>query len=329
MKVIARIVSSLEDAIFLPADFVVRCGDTGRELFFLRRGEAGVFATKDVPPVWGKNIEVKSYKAGDYFGELSMLTSKPRAAWIMAKTYLVISKLSHDVVEKIKDEFPEAFTALVQSMVRSFSLKATTAWPDVAAAWSKKVGTKQVGTDELEDCFVWFCQQAPVDLNICNANSDDEWEDELSAKAFEIGLKKLHVKEIDRMVLWADLDSDNSGFVSFDEFSARISLDEDWGAGAPGTFQSAGAVKSFTMENGRSFSKRKSFDAIQDRSSPRRSSLPRSSILFGQRQIEADVQHLLHKIAIMHNEMQSMGNILRNLVTSENVSNAQPGQSPN
>ena len=33
----------------------------------------------------------KEYTAGKYFGELGMLTARPRAAWIMAKTYCVLS----------------------------------------------------------------------------------------------------------------------------------------------------------------------------------------------------------------------------------------------
>jgi hypothetical protein len=33
----------------------------------------------------------EEYTAGKYFGELGMLTARPRAAWIMAKTYCVLS----------------------------------------------------------------------------------------------------------------------------------------------------------------------------------------------------------------------------------------------
>ena len=70
----------------------------------------------ECPPVWGESSEVaaarlvvsrvawslaalapkkplafKEYTAGKYFGELGMLTARPRAAWIMAKTYCVLS----------------------------------------------------------------------------------------------------------------------------------------------------------------------------------------------------------------------------------------------
>eukprot|EP00930_Biecheleria_cincta_P096906 TRINITY_DN88678_c0_g1_i1.p1 TRINITY_DN88678_c0_g1~~TRINITY_DN88678_c0_g1_i1.p1 ORF type:complete len:834 (+),score=128.19 TRINITY_DN88678_c0_g1_i1:71-2572(+) len=318
MKVIARIVSSLEDAIFLPADFIVRCGDTGRELFFMRRGEAGVFATRDEPPIWGQSVEVRRYIAGDYFGELSMLTSKPRSAWIMAKTYLVVSKLQHHVVESIKDEFPEAFTALVQSMVSGFSLKATTEWPDIAAAWRRKVGP-----GDAEDCYLWFCQQAAVDVNYSSNADDEEIVEELSAKAFEIGLKLLHVKEIDRMVLWADLDSDNSGFVSFEEFFSKMCSDEEWGGSDPPSPTSQ-PVRSFAVDSkpgspSSPSAKRRSIDSSQEHSLPRPS--PRSSIFSGHNkvpsQVETEIQNLSEKVALMYNDMQSMTKLLQSLAASE------------
>ncbi|CAK9006036.1 Retrovirus-related Pol polyprotein from transposon RE1 (Retro element 1) (AtRE1) [Includes: Protease RE1 [Durusdinium trenchii] len=129
--VISMMVSSLSDLIYLPADFIVCSGDTGRELFFMRRGVAGVYPSgPECPPVMGESTEVavtgrgertrgasaamrgerrckwskapvegwfstsgvpEEYTAGKYFGELGMLTARPRAAWIMAKTYCVLS----------------------------------------------------------------------------------------------------------------------------------------------------------------------------------------------------------------------------------------------
>ncbi|CAJ1418205.1 unnamed protein product [Effrenium voratum] len=57
--VISMMVSSLSDLIYLPADFIVCSGDTGRELFFMRRGIAGVYPSgPECPPVWGESSEV-------------------------------------------------------------------------------------------------------------------------------------------------------------------------------------------------------------------------------------------------------------------------------
>eukprot|EP00438_Fugacium_kawagutii_P006791 Skav218519 [mRNA] locus=scaffold2478:165866:173607:- [translate_table: standard] len=139
--VISMMVTSLSDLIYLPADFIVcsgplgavssrvrREGDTGRELFFMRRGIAGVYPSgPECPP---------EYTAGKYFGELGMLTARPRAAWIMAKTYCVLSVLPYHTVELLRDDHPEAFTTLVQSMVRVFKLEhpgmPSTTWSNVA-----------------------------------------------------------------------------------------------------------------------------------------------------------------------------------------------------
>lgn len=303
-KVIACIVNSLEDAIFLPADFIVRFGDAGRELFFIRRGETSVFATGAEPPVWGHSIEVKSYSAGDYFGELSMLTSKPRSAWVMAKSYTVVSKFPHSGVEIIKDEFPKAFTTLVQSMVGSFNLQPSTAWSEVVHAWRKKVG------GDNEDCYVWFCQQAHTDGD----NYDSDMYDvdvHLSAKAFEIGLKKLHVKEIDRMVLWADLDADNSGYVSFEEFVAKMDFgDHEVGEGSEASSICLSVphspARSSTQE------RRRSLDSVRSSLSMRR---PSTSFCV-QRQNDAEFRHLTEKVSVMYSEMQSISKLVNGLVAA-------------
>merc|ERR1711966_60593 len=39
-EVISFIVNSMIDEVYLPSDFIVRYGEHGRELFFVRRGEA-------------------------------------------------------------------------------------------------------------------------------------------------------------------------------------------------------------------------------------------------------------------------------------------------
>jgi len=214
--VISMMVNSLSDLIYLPADFIVCSGDTGRELFFMRRGMAGVYPSPpECPPVWGESSEVAEYTAGKYFGELGMLTARPRAAWIMAKTYCVLSVLPYQTVEVMRDEYPEAFTTLVQSMVRVFKLEPSTTWQNVAERLLRRVNL--VSTEEA---FEWFCEQG---------NGPDVIVGEepiLKAKSFEWVLKFLGVNEADRMILWAEMDADNTGQVSRQEFEEK--LDIDW-----------------------------------------------------------------------------------------------------
>merc|ERR1719379_483744 len=75
-EVISFIVKSLYDAIYLPADFIVRAGEHGRELYFVRRGEARAYLGPNYP-VWGQSEAVAVMKAGSCFGELAMLTGLP------------------------------------------------------------------------------------------------------------------------------------------------------------------------------------------------------------------------------------------------------------
>jgi len=204
-EVIAMMVGCLVDEVFLPADFVMRVGDRGRELFFVRRGECAVFVGSEVPR-WGVSEEVACYKTGSYFGELAMLTGRPRAAWIMATSYCVCSVLPYSSIELLGQDYPGAFTTLVQCMVRGFNLSSSINWDK----FSDKLSEKGLFKD-AEDAFQWFLEQG-----------DEDCGEELSAKSFDKGLQRLKVAELDRKILWAEMDEDNSGFVDFSEFNCKV-----------------------------------------------------------------------------------------------------------
>jgi len=207
--VIAFIVGTLRDAIYLPADMIVRAGDIGRDLFFMRRGSASVF-TGPNPPRWLGPGEVAVYTAGNYFGELAMLTGHPRAAWIMATSYCVVSVMPYSAVEALGNTFPGAFTTLVQAMIQQYQLKTSVSWERISQYLTEKLGFL---CDE--EAFQWFCERA-------GGNADDE---QLGAKSFVEGLRRMKVPSLDRMILWAQMDRKNNGTVSFDEFSSMVIVD--------------------------------------------------------------------------------------------------------
>lgn len=62
---------------------IIQEGDEGRDMFFLVQGEA--HATKTLKPGEEPTV-VKTYKTGDYFGELALLRNEPRAANIVASS---------------------------------------------------------------------------------------------------------------------------------------------------------------------------------------------------------------------------------------------------
>ena len=64
-------------------DYIIKQGEKGDKFFILDEGEA--YASK-VFHEGEKEVIVKEYKSGDYFGELALLRDEPRAASVIAKT---------------------------------------------------------------------------------------------------------------------------------------------------------------------------------------------------------------------------------------------------
>ncbi|CAK0844545.1 unnamed protein product [Prorocentrum cordatum] len=198
-------------------------GDKGRELFFMFRGKAGVFVGTQ-PPVLGRDEEVATYVAGNYFGELGVLTGKPRAAWIVARTYAVCSVLLPSAIEELGQKCPGAFTILVQSMVKSYKLKPSMSLEDVSALLDERFGS-------IEEAFDWFCK--------CG---EDRCEDEMGSRAFDEALRRLKVPELDRKIFWAEMDSENRGSVTHAQFSANFMVREFHVAAKPPRKQSKAAA---------------------------------------------------------------------------------------
>jgi len=207
-EVISFIVESLSDSVFLPADFIVRAGEHGRELYFVRRGEARAYLGNEGAPIWGKSTEVAIVKAGSYFGELAMLTGLPRGSYVMATSYCICSVLPYGAVEDLVDMHPEAFTTLVQTMVKMYKLRADMSWRGLSKRLFKKYGLRNDW-----DVFAWL-----------KGHGDNPDEDELHAKAFDMALQKLRVSHLDRRIFWSELDRDASGGISFSEFTGKLTF---------------------------------------------------------------------------------------------------------
>jgi len=187
----------------------VRAGELGRELFFIRRGEARAYLGPNCP-VWGVSTEVAIIKAGSYFGELAMLTGLPRGSYVMATSYCICSILPYSAVESLVEMHPEAFTTLVQTMVRMYGLKPETNWKILATKM-----TKRFAILNEQDAFLWL------------RSFSETHDDDLCAKSFDLALQKLNVCHLDRRIFWAELDKDADGGISFDEFRGKLCFDAE------------------------------------------------------------------------------------------------------
>lgn len=91
----SKIADALETVKYPAGSSIIKEGDVGDKFFILESGEAEAIkrGREDKP--------LKSYKAGDYFGELALLEDKPRAASVLSKTEVKVATLGKDGFQRL------------------------------------------------------------------------------------------------------------------------------------------------------------------------------------------------------------------------------------
>jgi len=94
------IADCLREYNYLPGDKIIAAGDVNdKRFFFLVSGSA--VATKRLSPLDEQESTVFNYTAGDYFGELALISDQPRAANIIATSECVCAGLDRDAFERL------------------------------------------------------------------------------------------------------------------------------------------------------------------------------------------------------------------------------------
>ncbi|HVN32798.1 MAG TPA: cyclic nucleotide-binding domain-containing protein [Thermoanaerobaculaceae bacterium] len=93
---------------FDPPEVIVREGQPGTSFFLIEDGVVEV-RTKDPS---GKPLVLAQLTAGEFFGEVSVLTGKPRTATIAARTPVTVIEISKKDLDRIAQQFPEVRTVL-------------------------------------------------------------------------------------------------------------------------------------------------------------------------------------------------------------------------
>ena len=100
---VTRIADALQPIQFAAGDVIIKQGDVGDRFYIVESGEAAVrqhpesdgnLLQGEVDVDTASEIEVGRLKKGDYFGELALLNSAPRAATVIAKTPVKCVSLS-------------------------------------------------------------------------------------------------------------------------------------------------------------------------------------------------------------------------------------------
>jgi CRP-like cAMP-binding protein len=93
--------SGVGRAQFGRGETIIRQGDAGDSLYVIARGEVSVHVAVD-----RAEREVARLRAGDFFGEMSLMTGEPRQASCTAATDIVAYVVDHEVMRELLEAKP-------------------------------------------------------------------------------------------------------------------------------------------------------------------------------------------------------------------------------
>eukprot|EP01137_Pigoraptor_chileana_P010490 Opistho-2@60225 len=94
-----KIADALETLTFQDGQTIVRQGDVGDRFYLVEYGEAICTVHDDADP--NEEKQITTYKKGDYFGELALITKKPRAATVRAVGEVICASLDVDAFVRL------------------------------------------------------------------------------------------------------------------------------------------------------------------------------------------------------------------------------------
>jgi uridine kinase len=106
----------MQPLTFEPGGVIVRQDDTGRDLYFIGDGQVRLRRNA---------MDLGRQGPGEHFGELGLLTGRPRAATVSAETQVTVLRLTHDRWRAMAQECPNEALRLVQSLVSRIAHRLT------------------------------------------------------------------------------------------------------------------------------------------------------------------------------------------------------------
>ena len=92
---------------FKKGEVILREGKVGDEMYFIQSGEVEVSTEKD-----GIFVTLAKLREGDFFGEVSVITGKPRTATVRATSDVKLLEVSKEEIQKVVKKYPEVLDAL-------------------------------------------------------------------------------------------------------------------------------------------------------------------------------------------------------------------------
>ena len=104
-----QVTAIAEEASFSGGDILVRQGEVGDVLFIIASGEVSVVATKDQ-----KEVELARRGAGDFIGEMALISKEPRIATVKAVGNVHTLFINQKSFESILRDRPDVSLAVIQ-----------------------------------------------------------------------------------------------------------------------------------------------------------------------------------------------------------------------
>ena len=105
---LVAVIQGLELATYGPGEILILEGDPGTSLFVITSGVVRAF----VKQADGKNKQVREMGEGSFFGEIAVLSGKPRTATVTAKTQVEALILERKTLDNICKTHPSVRTTL-------------------------------------------------------------------------------------------------------------------------------------------------------------------------------------------------------------------------
>lgn len=113
---IEEIVMALKPEILPPNEYIIREGNLGNEMYFLKRGLVQVFSEK-TGSIYG-NME-----AGTFFGEIALVYKQQRTTSILTLTYCELFVLHKDDFQKVLEHYPDFASHVIKIAKERYETK--------------------------------------------------------------------------------------------------------------------------------------------------------------------------------------------------------------
>jgi voltage-gated potassium channel len=105
---LSAMMSRLESRVLLPGEVIFKIDDPGEEIYFIQAGDVEIKDQSQNP--------VATLSDGSFFGEMALISERPRSATAVAKNFCEVYTLSRKDFESLAQDYPSVRSHIEQIM---------------------------------------------------------------------------------------------------------------------------------------------------------------------------------------------------------------------